>query len=782
VSVSRSKPVPAERRGKDSGKNAAATPKRAKRTVFFDVVIALGLGGALLTGDFSLLANIAALALIAAAAIKVGVVQGLKGKTGPDSDPSVVLWEKFHAGASVAMATAIGFLACATFIARTPASIGMASGIGVIAYVALAPLREPSRPGLVQLQAGLAIVPFLVGLGFRWEFYSPVVAVAALGVVWAVVQQTRAQSGAKAGAKGAESQLAAAMDGVAQGFALFDLSGRFVAGNRRFAELTGLNAKAAAEIEIDSWLGGKFAGRLMQGDDSLRLVEIRKEAARRRTRDSIVMSLADGRFFEFTFQPMPEGFSLLLDDVTRRREAETRIERMARNDDVTGLSNRVHFREKLEAAVTRGRDDRDPFAVLMIDLDRFKQVNDSLGHPVGDILLKRVGERLLRLTAPEDFVARLGGDEFVVLRSGGREEAGAFAAEAVAALGRPYLIDGDKLMVGASVGVAMAPEDGANGDELLRSADMALYAAKDAGRGAFRFFESGMAEKALRRQRIEADLRAGIGRNELEVWYQPIVSIARRRICCCEALVRWRHPTQGIISPGEFIPIAEESGLVAPLGEWVLRQACLDAKTWPREVALAVNFSAVQFMRGNLVEMVKRVLRETKFPAARLEMEITESVLIADAESVLAALDELRDLGVRVALDDFGAGYSSLSYLSRFRPDKVKIDQTFVRDMDKNGAALAIIKAVKALVYELGVDMLVEGVETLEQLDILRENGADEAQGFLFSKPRPAREIAQLVADPAQLIRGRKLILPPCAPWVQRYERVSPSVVKTSLH
>src|SRR5208282_5207302 len=278
-----------------------------------------------------------------------------------------------------------------------------------------------------------------------------------------------------------------------------------------------------------------------------------------------------------------------------------------------------------------------------------------------------------------------------------------------------------------------------------------------------------------------ADLRAGIGRNELEVWYQPIVSIGKRRICCCEALVRWRHPTQGMISPAEFIPMAEESGLVAPLGEWVLRQACIDAKSWPREVGLAVNFSAVQFVRTDVVEMVKRILRETKFPAARLEMEITESVLMNDADSVLAAIDQLRDLGIRVALDDFGAGYSSLSYLSRFRPNKVKIDQAFVRDMAKNNAALAIIKAVKAMVCELGVDMLVEGVETLEQLDILRENGADEAQGYLFSKPRPAREIAQIVADPAQLVRGRKLILPPCAPWMKRYERVSPSVVR-SLH
>jgi diguanylate cyclase (GGDEF)-like protein len=761
-----------------SGKGAVAASAQVKRTIFFDVVIALALGGAFLTGDFSLLANIAGLALITTAAIKVGVVQILSGKSNSTDDSSFNFWGKAYAVASVGMATAMGLLSCATFIAKTPASIGIAATIGVTGHVALAPLRETGRPRIVYFQAGCAVPPFILGLCFRWEFYTPVAIAAALGVAFAVIQGARRLARKTIEGQGSERKLAAAMDGVAQGLAMFDASSRFIAGNRRFNELTGLTAATAAQAPLDEWFAGKFARRLQDPADVQRLIDIGKEAVHHRSSHSIVLHLEDGRFLEFSFRPMTEGFSLLVDDVTLRRETEARLERMGRNDDVTGLANRLHFRERLEGAVAGGRDCQ-PFAVMVIDLDRFKQVNDSLGHPVGDKLLKKVAERLQKLAAPEDFVARLGGDEFVVLRTGAREDAGVFASRIVETMSQTFHIEDNRLMIGASVGVAMAPEDSAQSDELLKSADMALYAAKDAGRSVFRFFDNAMAEKARRRQQIEADLRAGIGRNELEVYYQPIVSIAKRRICCCEALVRWRHPTQGMISPGEFIPLAEESGLVAPLGEWVLRQACIDAKSWPREVGLAVNFSAVQFVRTDVVEMVKRILRETKFPAARLEMELTESVLMNDADSVLAAIDQLRDLGIRVALDDFGTGYSSLSYLSRFRPNKVKIDQAFVRDMAKNNAALAIIKAVKAMVCELGVDMLVEGVETLEQLDILRENGADEAQGYLFSKPRPAREIAQIVADPAQLVRGRKLILPPCAPWMKRYERVSPSVVRS---
>jgi predicted signal transduction protein with EAL and GGDEF domain len=348
-------------------------------------------------------------------------------------------------------------------------------------------------------------------------------------------------------------------------------------------------------------------------------------------------------------------------------------------------------------------------------------------------------------------------------------------------LSEPYHLEGAKLMIGASIGIAMAPADASEASDLMKAADMALYAAKDAGRGAFRFFHADMAEEARRKQEIEQDLRIGIARNELEVHYQPIVSLVKKRICGCEALVRWRHPMRGLISPAEFIEIAEDSGLIVPLGEWVLRQACIDAKSWPRDVRLAVNFSGIQFARSNVADTVRRILKETKFPASRLEMEITESVLMRDFEAVLDTINELRDMGMRVALDDFGAGYSSLAYLSRFRPDKVKIDQCFVRDMAKNGASLAIIKAVKAIVQELEIDMLVEGVETMQQFEILRAHGADEAQGYLFSKPRPAQEIARFVADPAQLVRGRKLLVEKSAPWVKSCERVNPAMAQRAL-
>jgi diguanylate cyclase (GGDEF)-like protein/PAS domain S-box-containing protein len=747
----------------------------------FDAATALAIGGPLLIGDFGLLANCAAWALVGTAAAKIGATQSMRLRVQPTSAGSDLFWLRAQGFASVLMALATGLASCATLASKAPSSLALAAAIVAAASVALLPARDATRPGLVYVQA-VCVIPLLcLGLWMRPDFYTPAPIVAALCTAFAAIAATRSQFHSKEESQGAERQLSAAMDSLTQSLAMFDMSSRLIAGNRHFQKMFGLSAETAADAVLDDLLKRKFATRLRDASDVGRIVEARDAMLRRRARDSLIVDLDEGRFVELTFQPMPDGFSMLAEDITRRRETEQRIERMARLDEVTGLANRFYYRERLQTA-TAGRDDAsEPFAVLVVDLDRFKQVNDSLGHPVGDKLLKKVAERLQKIARAQDIVARIGGDEFVVLRFGDREDAALFAAQAVEDLCAAYVIDGDRMVVGASIGIAMMPEDGANADELMKAADMALYAAKNAGRGTSRFFERSMADKALRRQQIENDLRVGIGRNELEVHYQPIVSIARRRICACEALVRWRHPTRGMISPLEFIEIAEESGLVAPLGEWVLKQACIDAKSWPREVKLAVNFSVVQFRRGNIVEMVKRVLRETKFPPSRLEMEITESVLMNDSDSVLASIDELRDLGMQVALDDFGTGYSSLSYLSRFRPNKVKIDQSFVRDMDKNPASLAIIKAVKTIVVELGIDMLVEGVETVEQLETLRDAGADEAQGYLFSKPRPAREIAQFVADPAQLVRGRNLITPPCAPWVKKYERVSPSVVQ-QLH
>ena len=651
--------------------------------------------------------------------------------------------------------------------------------ISTIGYVVLAAEREAARPRIAFLQAVCALGLFAVGLALTWDNYAPIALASTLSIAFALFMATRRRSHGIARTREAERRFTAALNSMNHCVGMFDSSGRLIAGNSQFLRMFRLSESAAAEAPADESAAKKTrapAQGPLAGRGALRSGPIGRERAgarcrRRRTRRRALHGIR---------LPVDAGRLFAAD---RGRHGAQSLGSAHRADgpidDLTGLFNRTSFREELQRATARSGTAAPPFAVMMIDLDRFKHVNDSLGHPVGDKLLQRVAKRMQEMAETGDMVARLGGDEFVFLRFSEREEVAAFAARAVETLSEPYHVSGAKLMIGASIGIAMAPDDSDDANELLKSADMALYAAKDAGRGAYRFFSTSMAENARRKQEIEHDLRIGIGRNELEVHYQPIISLTRRRISGCEALVRWRHPTRGLISPGHFMPIAEEFGLVVSLGEWVLRQACVDAKGWPHDVRLAVNFSAVQFARSNVADMVRRVLKETKFPASRLEMEITESVLMHDFDAVLSTIDELRDLGMTVALDDFGAGYSSLAYLSRFRPNKVKIDQCFVRDMAKNGTALAIIKAVKAIVQELEIEMLVEGVETMQQFEILLANGADEAQGFLFSKPRPAREIARFVADPAQLVRGRKLITEKSAPWVKICERVNPAVARS---
>jgi diguanylate cyclase (GGDEF)-like protein len=769
--------VSPEAPGRMSARAPARGTSRRDSVLFLDAAPALTLGGAALGCNFGLWTNGAAWALMAAAAIKIAVQNFASRRRDGAQRP---MPEAAQGLAGAAMSAALGFFCLAAFLSATPASIRTAAVISTIGYVALAAEREAARPRLADLQVVSAFGLFGIGVGLSWDNYAPVALASVLSLGFALFMAARRRARALARTAEEERRLEAALNSMSHCVGMFDASGRLIAGNGQFHRMFRLPDAARGEGGVAEDLLRRHLGlRLKDGAAIGALCEAAANAMRDKGREALAVDLADGRSMEFAFQSTPEGFSLAIEDVTARRAAETRIERLARVDDLTGLANRTSFRERLGKATARIDAGSPPFAVMMIDLDRFKQVNDSLGHPVGDKLLQRVAKRMQEMAEPCDTIARLGGDEFVFLRFGGRDRVDEFASRAVEALSEPYHVDGARLMIGASIGIAMAPEDGTDANELLKSADMALYAAKDAGRGAHRFFTASMAEEARRKQEIEHDLRLGIGRNELEVHYQPIVSLARRRIGGCEALVRWRHPQLGLIPPACFMAIAEESGLIVQLGEWVLRQACLDAGGWPRDVRLAVNFSAVQFARGNVAEMVRRVLKETRFPPSRLEMEITESVLMNDSEMTLAALDELRELGVRVSLDDFGAGYSSLAYLSRFRPDKVKIDRCFVRDMTKNGAALAIIKAVKAIVEELDIDMLVEGVETMQQFDILLANGADEAQGYLFSKPRPARDIARFVADPAQLVRGRKLMTEKSAPWVKIFERIDPASAQT---
>jgi diguanylate cyclase (GGDEF)-like protein len=419
---------------------------------------------------------------------------------------------------------------------------------------------------------------------------------------------------------------------------------------------------------------------------------------------------------------------------------------MARHDALTGLPNRIMFGEKVEDAIANaGRE--GGFAVLSLDLDRFKQVNDTLGHHVGDELLRMAAKRLQHCTGDSDTLARLGGDEFAIVqrRAEGPDAAAALAHRAIEALSAPYDVVGHRITIGASIGVSLAPGDGLARDKLLKSADIALYRAKADGRGTWRFFEAEMDARLQARRMLELDLRDALENNEFELYYQPSYDLARDRIGGFEALLRWRHPKRGLVMPAEFITLAEEIGLIIPIGEWVLRRACAQACEWPAHITLAVNVSAAQFKASSLIETVQGALAATGLSPRRLELEITESVLLADNVATLAVLHTLRGHGIRIAMDDFGTGYSSLSYLRAFPFDKIKIDQSFVRDLEAADGSGPIVRAIRTLADCLSMRTTAEGVETYEQFKWLRDEGCNEAQGYYLSRPVPAAAIPELI-------------------------------------
>jgi diguanylate cyclase (GGDEF)-like protein/PAS domain S-box-containing protein len=438
---------------------------------------------------------------------------------------------------------------------------------------------------------------------------------------------------------------------------------------------------------------------------------------------------------------------LALIDITERKRAEARLTFMAQHDSLTGLPNRSLLRQRMDEMLLHARRSSDQAAVLILGLDNFKAVNDTLGHGIGDKLLRAVAKRLRSMLREEDTLARLNSDEFAVVQSGMArpEDAALLARRLREALGDPYLLDGHSVVIGASIGIAMAPGDGDESEKLLKNADMALSRAKNDSRGTFSFFEAGMDARAQARRKIEADLREAIEKEVLRPYYQPVVDLSSGRITSFEALVRWPHTERGMISPAEFIPVAEETGLINGLGGLMLRRACMDAALWPDDVRVAVNLSPLQFRTGNLLSIVIDALRQSGLSATRLELEITETLLLEKSGQVLATLHALRALGVRISMDDFGTGYSSLSYLRSFPFDKIKIDQSFVRDLAANRDAQAIVRSIISLGIGLGVTITAEGVETEAELACLRAEGCHEGQGFLFSQARPNAEIVALL-------------------------------------
>jgi diguanylate cyclase (GGDEF)-like protein len=429
-------------------------------------------------------------------------------------------------------------------------------------------------------------------------------------------------------------------------------------------------------------------------------------------------------------------------------EREQRITQLAFNDVLTGLPNRTMFQQQLDHLFRASRGNGSLFALHCLDLDQFKVINDTLGHPAGDALLVEAGQRLMH-AARGQFVARLGGDEFVVLQALGqdREAVDRLARDILSAISQPLRIDGNEIIPTTSIGIALAPDDGTDGEALLKNADLALYRAKEAGRGTFAFFEESLNERAQVRRQLETDLRQAIDRGEFELYYQPLFDLEQNRICSFEALLRWNHPKRGLISPAEFVPVAEEAGLIVPIGAWVIREACSRAMTWPEHIRIAVNVSPVQFHRGGLQETILQALANSGLAPGRLEVEITESIFLEGGEATLRLLHSLRKLGIRVALDDFGTGYSSLSYLQSFPFDKLKIDRSFIQNLLTRDGASAIVRAITELAQALGIETTAEGVEETAQLMELRSHGCSSVQGFLFAEPMTAADVETLFRE-----------------------------------
>jgi diguanylate cyclase (GGDEF)-like protein/PAS domain S-box-containing protein len=540
--------------------------------------------------------------------------------------------------------------------------------------------------------------------------------------------------------------LDAALENMSQGLCMFDADGRILLFNEHYLRMMGRgDLKLEGRLLSDVLHELKAFGR-WDGDPDEFVGNLINEAREGRSTTNIVVQSA--RSIRIVHQPMQGGggWVATFEDITEWQRAQAQITHMARHDALTNLPNRTLFREQLEQALRLAKRG-NKLAVLCLDLDHFKDINDSLGHPIGDALLMEVGRRLASCIREGDTVSRLGGDEFAIVQLCGSDDANPavlLASRIVEEISAPYDVGGHQLVIGVSVGISLAPDDGRNPDELLKKADLALYRAKADGRGTYRFFEAGMDARAQARRLLELDMRAALPRGEFEMHYQPIRDVAAETIVACEALVRWRHPMRGLIPPGNFIPLAEETGLIIQIGEWVLRTACRDAAAWPNDIGVAVNLSPVQFKNPNLVLQVMNALAQSGLPAHRLELEITESVLLQNSEATLLTLHALRGNGVRISLDDFGTGYSSLSYLRSFPFDKIKIDRSFVEDVTSREDSLAIVRAVAGLGRSLGIATTAEGVETIAQLDVLRREGCTQAQGYLFSKPCPVAEVRRL--------------------------------------
>jgi diguanylate cyclase (GGDEF)-like protein len=663
-------------------------------------------------------------------------------------------WQKHYLIGAMIQAAAIGIWCGSTLLSSDDAVVHMICLSVTTGIVAGGAGRAYGRPSIFHLQALLQFAPAVIALALRGTPYYIAMSVVSAAFLLAVMQLSanlhrifmravvaREREAALAG------QFDTALNNMPHGLCMFAADGRLAVMNHRFGDMMNLSddlvQRSVSALDIVS--ACVTVGSISAASGHVILAEIENSQAR-----DIVTTDPDadrGRSLSWTFQPMAGGGTVVLvEDVTERKNAEARITHLARYDELTALPNRLNFRDEIERLLAIQHDAEQLSALLFVDLDQFKQVNDTLGHPCGDQLLCAVADRLREMLRPEDFVARFGGDEFVVFQQNlaSNEDAASLARRIVERLSERYRIDNHLVEIGASVGIAMT-SPGVSADTLLKNADMALYRAKADGRGTFCFFREEMAQTVEARRILELDLRKALANDEFELFYQPLINIKSGKISTCEALLRWNHPIRGTVSPVDIIPIAEDMGLIVDLGRWILRKACMECMKWPEAVSVAVNFSPQQFHQRDVLSEVRYALEVSGLPAHRLEIEITESSLLRNTQITHDVLSQLGSLGVRISLDDFGTGYSSLSYLHNFPLQKVKIDRSFLEGIDTD-RPLTLLRGVARLSADLGMSVVVEGIETNEQLELISADGTiTEAQGYLFSRPVPAVRIRQLL-------------------------------------
>jgi diguanylate cyclase (GGDEF)-like protein len=725
----------------------------------------IGAAVALRVGDSLIMAN--SIAIFAVGMLRVA--SALLYRRNKERLADTKLWEHIYELGAWGFSGLLGLLCWLTITQTADVSLHLAVSTTTAGYAAAISGRNAGRPIIAVGQLTFCTLPLAIALLADPDWVQKAMGFVVLMFIYGMMDitlsirniiiqaltMTRKEAALAARFEEQAKRFDVALNNMSHGLCMLDPQDRLQVWNERFLELLHLqNAPVRVGMRISQLVRHSIrAGNF-------------KEKSVKQVISDLVNGLQQDRYDQFYTSPdgdrtiavsrrmMADGGSVvILEDVTERKRAQERITHLAKFDELTGLANRAQFRERINAMLATVHERQNHVTIHLIDLDRFKSINDTLGHPIGDKLLKEVALRLSTVIGPGDMITRFGGDEFVVLQAvtKRREDAEWLAQRLARTLKEPFEIDGHRMDIGASIGIAMAPIDGVNADELLKKADMALYAAKNGGGGGHRFFAMDMEEAVQKRRALELDLRDALASEQFQLNYQPLVDLRTGRVTTCEALLRWTHPVRGEVPPAVFIPVAEETGLIIAIGDWALNRACVEAATWPHGVKVAVNLSPVQFRERRLALQVVSALAKSGLPAHRLELEVTERLLLEDNDGTLATMEQLNNLGVGLSLDDFGTGYSSLNYLRKFPFHKIKIDQSFICDLGDERDARAIIGAVASLGAGLNKTVVAEGIETEEQLKLVTSQGCHEGQGYLFGRPMTGEAIRIRLDTPMTL-------------------------------